>query len=453
MVAIIVAVVFFVLFVRRHAIVPKTPAQLLAALLGGLPQGAVMISYTTRLNPCYPPELPRAVARLFPCSWLDQDMLLPGIPLEPACLQAASACLFGVLFVCEAYLGSDPCLDEFMALNESGKRNIIFVFPDVADWLEGSLHHTTSPKQERVVQLLRQWRAQPPTDGPTLFVLTPDDKAALTTNPAYFMLRACLTARTFIWLFRLHTPFVFGKWRATAYMLSGAPRRSRYFGFCLVATWLIPLGVSLSGVFYSDRTAAVDIVIVVYVGILFGVVYLIHGMFRGLVGTILPAHHLVEPASLLIVLHRLGIIRRVVVRTGGLHEAKFKALADVGVISLQPPHPEERQLAFIDARKILNGSLAPHQYEPERGRLFPAVWRDDHFTKLELEQLPKSINQSWVHTAKNASGLEYLTMCSLLLLFALDHQSLEGQITGIHLRPNNSSSETLKGKVAPSRSK
>lgn len=433
------AVMLFLLFARRDTVVPKTAAELLASFVGGLSPGAIMVSYTTRQENApdshmyYGPAVPRAVARLFPCRWLDQDALLPGIPLLPACLQAANDCLFGIIFVCEAYLQSPVCLAEFQAL--STKRNLIFVYPDALPLLDGSTRTDAPREQLNVLLQLRQLRSQPKGDGPSLFILTRDDVAVMAANPAYFVLQACLAADTFKWLFHLHTPFIFQRWRATAYMLSGKCNTSWRAGPILLVTWIVPLALCAFGVFYSDRATIVG-VSVAYCAVLVGVTAVLRAMFSGLVGTVRQAHHLVEPASLLIVLHRLGIVPQVAINTGGLHAAKFQALAGFGAVSLDPLS-HERHLAFIDARCILSRTLIPAQYEPQPGGLYPAVWCDSDFAAFHL--LPASINQSWIHKTESPAGLDYLTMCSLILLFALEHQCLMGNISGIHLRPPTTS--------------
>lgn len=128
-------VVFVYLFAQRHSIIPKTCPSLLRGLLGGVPAGSIMISYTWRDSPMYSATDIRRLARCLPCRWLDVDSLLPGIPLEEACIQGANNCLFGVLCISAAYLESPMCLTEFLELTKGDKRNIVLLFPDAARYI------------------------------------------------------------------------------------------------------------------------------------------------------------------------------------------------------------------------------------------------------------------------------------------------------------------------------
>lgn len=102
-----VALVFFTVFwmtvslkMHQHVIVPKTSDELINGLFSGAPAGTVMCSYSRRQHPTektnatlgYKGTHIQRVACILPCRWLDQDMLLPGIDLQKACIQAARNC-------------------------------------------------------------------------------------------------------------------------------------------------------------------------------------------------------------------------------------------------------------------------------------------------------------------------------------------------------------------------
>ena len=104
------------LYWKRNYAVPKTAANILHSFLDGVPKGSVMISYTARENNMYKTEksetdpvkkdalLPRVLARLLPCRWLDEDFLITGGDLEAACFHASKQCLLAVIFLSDAYI-------------------------------------------------------------------------------------------------------------------------------------------------------------------------------------------------------------------------------------------------------------------------------------------------------------------------------------------------------------
>lgn len=149
-------------YTQRHKMIPKTPQQILNCLLGGLPKGSIMISYTSRENGMYnvgkpfdtDKMLPRALARLLPGYWLDQDFVVPGGNLEKFCLTVAKKCIFGIIFVSDAYLTSDICIKEFLTLTNNWeflptltnkdhqKKNMVLVQKEVYDYIFKHLGET-----------------------------------------------------------------------------------------------------------------------------------------------------------------------------------------------------------------------------------------------------------------------------------------------------------------------
>src|SRR5690554_6848279 len=83
----------------------KLPEDILADFFQGFSKGAVMLSY------CWGggTALPRKVASVFPCAWVDIANLNPGVPVKPTCSQAARDAKFRLVFPSAPYLRPPNC--------------------------------------------------------------------------------------------------------------------------------------------------------------------------------------------------------------------------------------------------------------------------------------------------------------------------------------------------------
>lgn len=437
-------VVVFLIFYRRSAIVPKQCRRLLKALMGGLPQGSMMISYTSRVDATYKVDVPRTIGRLLPCRWLDEDSLLPGIPLKEACVEAAKNCVFGIMFVCRAYIGSEVCRTELKTLAQDGRPNIVLLYPDAAQLVDqfaasGAARKSEQAKTEEgedvdaVLRIIVEMEQNPGTAGGTVFRISGQEAQALESSPAWMITRFMIQAGTFARVFRTYTPMIFEEWRATALALCGFRNHTWYIGVFFMAAWMVPIVFCAAGAYYSNVTARV--LVILFNAIPFVIMcFIFKIMFSGIIGGIGIMPHLNDPVCLLIVLHRLGIVRTVNVRLDGMHTNLFQEIERLGVIATRFD-PAERHVYFCQAEKIARGE-DNCEGGPQRHLV---TWRNNNFDSFHL--LPSCVHASWVHKAQG--GLDYITMCSIILLFALDHQSLRGKTAGIQLSSKPSSKKKI----------
>lgn len=266
-----------------------------------------------------------------------------------------------------------------------------------------------------------------------------DDLAQLRGNPAWFMISALIRAGSLLDVFKLHTPIIFSNWRASAYMLLGVEATSRYLGLIFLAIWIAPAPWVAAGTFFQSTTA-IAVVMVIYAGCLFIVLLLVRIMFLGLVGRINASDTLNDPAALLVILHRLGVTMPVSVDTAGLHKERFRRLEAMGVITGYAPPQGGRRLVFTSAEDIVSGQVTR---QADKKGVSEVVWCRKGFASHA--KLPSSVQQSWVHTSCHENRpVEYDTMCSVILLFAIDHR----EVLGIHLTAK-SDKKTLRGSRLP----
>eukprot|EP00047_Mylnosiga_fluctuans_P010846 m.18193 g.18193 ORF g.18193 m.18193 type:complete len:565 (+) comp3317_c0_seq1:138-1832(+) len=450
----VAALILLYLLWRRPSFVPKTAEGILRAFLGGLTSGDIMISYTWSANPTFPAESVRTLARMIPCRWLDVDTLLPGVPLELACIRAASECLFAIIFVSAKYISSEICQKEFAQLNSptaagTVRRNIIFIDNEIADALGNAPMCESNPVLSRLRELSstslgphtqHQNGSASGEQRPYIVEIHGDDARTLQSNPAWLLLRTMLSTGTFAWLFRTHTPLVFEKWQATAAMLCGHTG-SWMLGVFLLGTWLVPLPFAAAQAWYKSTTA-VQVVLPLYVLFFFLACWLVSRMTKGLVGQVADLPWLVpDPACLLVVLHRLGVVPTIAVFPGNLHSINLKELERLGVIKLMPwpysagsdldvpvkvpPGRTYSQLTFVRAEDALVDQAS---IEAIPKSTFLVLWRPQSF---DVCKLSPALRQRWVAETEGTQ-LDYVSMCTLLLLFALDHQCLRGSMSGLH---------------------
>ena len=171
----------YYLYKMKPKFIPKDAKNLFLCLLGGIPSGQIMVSYTHRENTMYETScisrgsfvhkfiprrtstilaaemMPRKIARLLPCRWLDEDFLVPGGNVSESCKNAAKACMFGILFISAEYLTSDACLKEFEALvnnnnDQPEKPNMFFIHEQVFDLFQDASKEQISDALKNILE-------------------------------------------------------------------------------------------------------------------------------------------------------------------------------------------------------------------------------------------------------------------------------------------------------------
>ena len=273
-------------------------------------------------------------------------------------------------------------------------------------------------------------------------------------------------------MFRVHSPYLFENWEGTAMKI--CERNSTFWRKALfwkllcsvLLTWILPFPFAVCSKDHFNIAVdkwALPLLVSFYTAFTIGIIIVVASMARHTTGSLRSQPHLNDPACLFIILSKLGLLSRkvdVYIDTtfelqpdGRDAEFKRKAEKNVGLlkklVEMTSDSRSEAQFASLAHVAELNVPLENSRHllafvhEKSSSRLSSNLVQSDNVTLViwgsrvsgrdSSGALYERFQRRWMHLSK--TPLNFKRICTVLLLCAIQHQSLDidgGSMTGLN---------------------